>query len=284
MLVLENIKKSQLTGLKKHGFKPEKPTNKYETLRLKGTTTLILYSSGKLVVAGSEDAVNKTENLLMKLKIMIPKETKTPALKKNLKKPKITGLAIGSDESLKGDTFGGIVVCAFRADDKTRERLKELKVKDSKKLNNAEISRLAKQLTQEFPKDYHAENIFPERYNKLNSKKNVTQILDELHKKCYKKLSRNKRIVHIVDEYPGCKTGRIIVKKAESKYVEVAAASVIARFEALKQIRQLERQAGFFIPLGSTHVEDALMELQRKELQAERFVKMKFRNVKDVLG
>jgi len=48
----------------------------------------------------------------------------------------------------------------------------------------------------------------------------------------------------------------------------------------MKQIRQLEQMSGFFIPLGSTHVTDALMELKRKCLQPQNYVKMQFSNVR----
>ncbi|MBU0758024.1 MAG: hypothetical protein KKF44_08180 [Nanoarchaeota archaeon] len=275
MLVLNDITKTKVLKLKKHGFAEIKATSKYESVRLKGITTLILYTSGKLVVAGSDENMKKTASLLRKEGFSVPRQEK-----KEAEKAVVSGTMIGTDETLKGDTFGGIVVCGFLADDEIRTRLKELKVKDSKKLNNAEIACLAGQLISTFPKKYHVESLSPKEYNKLNSKRNVTEILDILHEKCFKKLAKNMRnITHIVDEYPGCKVGKLRVKKAESKYVEVAAASIIARFEGLKQIRGLEDEAGFFIPMGSSHVEDGLMELKRKELDPVDYVKMRFKNV-----
>lgn len=190
-----------------------------------------------------------------------------------------SGKATGTDESLKGDTFGGIVVAGFLADDEIRCALKEMDVKDSKKLLNPDIARIAQEIMQTYPDNYHIESILPKEYNKINTRMSVTEILDMLHSRCHKKLAKNNEIIHIVDLYPNCAVGNVKETKAESKYLEVAAASIIARYGALMQIRELEQKAGFFIPLGSTHVESALLELKKKSLDPVDFVKMKFSNV-----
>ncbi len=268
MVSFDNINEKSLKKLKKHGFEFIKVKSKHEVTRLKGMSTLILYKTGKLLVQGSKNNVEETVKLIKFLGIAKEKRG-------------FSGVAIGSDESLKGDTFGGIVVCAFKADDKIRAELKELGVKDSKKMLKPDCVKLANELIEKYPKNYHVENIYPDEYNKLNIKYNVTEILDSLHEKCYKKLSRRKNIIHIVDLYPGCNVGDIKEKRAESKYYEVGAASIIARYYALMQIRDLERRAGFFIPLGSTHVESALLEIKKKSLKAKNFVKLKFKNVQE---
>jgi len=278
MLVYPRVTKKELSVLVRNGYRKEEPKAN-ESMRLRGDASIILYNSGKLVVNGSESAVMKVKRILSTAGVKAPVGTKAVQEVKAQSRLPITVPAVGSDEVLKGDTFGGIVVCGFLADENIRQKLKELRVKDSKKLTNAEISRLGIQLEQMFPSNYHCESIFPKEYNQLNTKKNVTEILDMLHEKCYKKLSRGKPI-HIVDKYPGCKVGDRIEERAESRYLEVAAASVIAGYEGMKQIRQLEQMSGFFIPLGSTHVTDALMELKRKCLQPQNYVKMQFSNVR----
>ena len=87
----------------------------------------------------------------------------------------------------------------------------------------------------------------------------------------------------MVDKYPGCAVGDVAEEKAESKYVEVAAASVLARAAALKQLDYLSLQAGFTLPKGSTHVKLALHELQERKLEFRKFVKVHFANVKEFL-
>ena len=53
---------------------------------------------------------------------------------------------IGTDESLKGDSFGGIVVAGVKADDEVRKKLEDLGVRDSKKLTDLKIKYFAQEL------------------------------------------------------------------------------------------------------------------------------------------
>jgi len=272
MVSFDDVNEKELKRLKKYGYEFIKPKSKQEIARLKGKTTLVLYKTGKLLIQGKKQDIEETTKLINFL--CIAKEKKG-----------ISGVAIGTDESLKGDTFGGIVVAGFMADEKIRCELKQMGVKDSKLLLNPDVVELAKKIIEKYPKNYHIENIYPKEFNKLNLKSRITEILDILHERCFIKLvGKNKKIMHIVDLYPGCNVGDIKEKHAESKYIEVAAASIMARYGALMQIRELEDQAGFFIPLGSTHVGSALLEIKKKSLHPEYFVKLRFQNVRDFLA
>jgi len=88
---------------------------------------------------------------------------------------------------------------------------------------------------------------------------------------------------HVVDKYPGCRVGNVREEKAEDKYVEVAAASVLARAAALKQLDYLSMKAGFHLPKGSTHVKLALYELKERGKNFKEFVKVDFKNVQEFL-
>ena len=264
MVSYDNINECKIKKLKKYGYELVKTKTIHEKIRYVGKTTIVLYKTGKLLIQGSKKNVDETKKLVEYLDIV--------KLNKQIK-----GLAVGTDETLKGDTFGGIVVAGFKADDDIRKELNRLGVKDSKQMINPEIVKLAQTLIKKYPKNYCVESLTPKEYNKMNLRSNVTKILDKLHKKCYSKLSRTG--LHIVDLYPGCSVGHVKEKKAESKYLEVAAASIIARYHGLKQIRELEHKAGFFIPLGSTDVESALLEIKKKSLNPKDYVKLKFRNV-----
>jgi ribonuclease HIII len=262
---IDNVGLTDLKKIKKFGFKEIKIKAKTEEARFEGISTLILHKSGKLQIQGKKAMVEETLKMLDYVNIG--------------KKTKISGVAVGTDESLKGDTFGGIIVAGFLADDDIRSELKKIGVKDSKTLTKPEISSMAQELIAKFPDNYHVENIFPKEYNKLNMVMDVTEILNKLHERCYKKLSRN--ALHIIDLYPGCSVGDIKETKADSKYLEVSAASVLARYFALMQIRELEHRSGFFIPMGSTSVESGMLEIKKKSLNPADYVKMKFRNVVD---
>lgn len=187
---------------------------------------------------------------------------------------------IGTDEALKGDTFGGIVVAGVKADDQAREQLEKLNVKDSKKTSALKKKILADRI-RKVAKVYFV-NFYPEQYNEEISKFGLTTVLNNLHKKCIKTLStENEKVV--VDKYPGCDIEGECITKAESQYIEVAAASVIASAEAAKQMETLSNKAGFQLPLGSTHVLDALTKMRDKNLDFTKFAKTSFRNVKEIM-
>ena len=267
MTVFKSVKKVGIEKLLQEGFELVTTKTIHEDLRLKkGNNTLILYKTKKLLIQGKDQY--KTIELLEHLKI--GKRVKPEIFRKE------TGWIIGSDESLKGDTFGGLVVAAVKADDKIRKKLLELGVADSKKLSDQEIPLLAQEIRKISPCEVIS--LLPQEYNKDSRQ---TVILNKLHKETAKYLSPGK---HVVDKYPGCNVGDIREEKAESKYLEVAAASILARAAALKQISFLSKEAGFPLPKGSTHVEGALKELIEHKLDPKKFVKMHFGNVKSFLG
>ncbi len=265
MVVFEGVKKKELEKL---SFSQEKSKTIYEDLRLTHNgVTLILYTTGKLLLQGKADAVEKVAKKLQKAgigKLAASDHFRNEA-----------GWVIGTDESLKGDTFGGLVVAAVKADSSLRKKLVELGVADSKKLSDPEIFPMAENIKKIVPCEI--KSVLPEVYNSFGS---VTHLLNKLHQESAHYLSPGK---HVVDKYPGCIVGDIQEEKAESKYVEVAAASVLARAAALKQLDYLSIEAGFRLPKGSTHVTWALRELQEKKLPFRKFVKIEFRNVKEFL-
>lgn len=264
MTVFTDVTKEDAAKLIQKGFTLTTTKTIHEDLRLtKGTTTLILYKSGKLLIQGKNDI---SEDLT---KWGIGKQVKKESFRKE------TGWIIGSDESIKGDSFGGLVVAAVKADDNLRKKLIEIGVADSKKLADSEIVKMAEEIKKAIPCE--VKSLYPQDYNKYNKQ---TELMNKLHKQCADFLKPGK---HIVDKYPGCKIGDVAEEKAESKYIEVAAASVLARAAALAQFDALSMQAGFELPKGSTHVAGALKHLKEKNLNPKNFVKLHFRNVQEIL-
>ena len=269
MVVFKDVKRESVLKLLKFGFLKVEVKTVYEDLRLKkNDVSLVFYYSKKLLVQGKREQVEKITKELHQLGI--GEETKSKPFRKE------TGWIIGSDETLKGDTFGGLVVAAVKANKEIREKLTELGVVDSKALRDSEIIVMAEQIKKLVPCEI--KSILPNEYN--DHKGNVTELLNKLHKKVAQGLLPGK---HVVDKYPGCTVGEIIIEKAESKYVEVAAASILARAAGLRQLDYLSLQAGFRVPKGSTHVKLALHELQERNLNFFEFVKIHFNNVKNFL-
>ncbi len=267
MVVFESVQKEDLLPLLKKGYKKEPTSTVYEELRLKkDDTILVLYTSGKLLIQGKK-MIKEVEKDLSSLHI--GKKVKAEVFRKE------EGLIIGSDECLKGDTFGGLVVAAVKADDPIRKKLLSLGVADSKTLSDREILPLAEKIREIAPCEVRT--LLPIEYNYAGR---ITPLLNKLHALCAHDLLPG---VHVVDKYPGCAVGDIMEEKAESKYIEVAAASIIARAAALKQFEFLSKLAGFDLPKGSTHVRMALQRLREKRIPLREFVKVDFGNVEEFL-
>jgi ribonuclease HIII len=264
MPVYTDVKKEDLKQLLEKGFFKIELKSQYEVARmqcLRPKLSLVLYNSGKLVVQGSDLAVKDADKFLSKLGKKV----------KQIEMVKTTGVLVGSDEALKGDTFGGLVVAAVKLNDKTRKSLMLLGVQDSKKITDGKIHLLAEDIIRIVGKDYSVRDLLPEEYNKFQ----LTPLLNRLHLECGEELGGKQ----IVDQYPGCNL-EFSETKAESKYVEVAAASIIARSVGLKQLAKLSLILSYDVPKGSTHVKDALEFLKKSKKNPGKFVKLHFKNVR----
>lgn len=259
-----DIYKHDLKPLLQFGFSVEKTKTKYEIIRMRSRAViLILFTTNKLLVQGKEEDVKAADNLLHELKIgkkVIP-----------IKFAKEEGTVIGSDEALKGDSFGGVVVAAVKADEQQRQDLLFAGVMDSKKLTDYEVAIIAERVKK--IAEHKVISMMPSEYNKY---KGVTEILNKLHNQVISEL--RPADIAVTDKYPGCKVHARMETKAESKYVEVAAASILARDAAVKQLRELSVKAGFELPKGSTHVEDALKKVAKKK-DLGNYAKLHFKNV-----
>jgi ribonuclease HIII len=268
MVVFTHVEESDINILSKKGFSKEDIKTIYEEHRLRyKDVNIVHYSSGKLLLQGKSSSVEEVAKIIKKLGI--GEKVKQEKFRKE------EGIIIGSDETLKGDTFGGLVVAAVRADKKTRQELIRLGVADSKTLSDKEILPMADKIRKIVECEVKA--ILPEEYNKSSG---LTELMNRMHKEVADYLKPGK---HIVDKYPGCNVGDVAEEKAESKYVEVAAASILARAAGLRQLDFLSMKAGFTIPKGSSHVKLALMEMKEKGLNSKEFVKLHFKNVQEFL-
>lgn len=242
---------------------------KYELFRLRNRSiVMVLFNSGKLVLQG------KDENIMYYSKLL---KSFGYEEQKKIEFVKQEGVYIGSDEALKGDTFGGIVVVGVRADNIQRESLKLLGVMDSKKIKDDKIGAYSDEIRKIVR--VSVKSLLPNRYN--DYKFGLTKLMNKLHKEVFFHLKVG-GAKWVVDKYPGCNVGQIAVVKAESKYVEVAAASIIARDFALQQLAKLSAKLGITVPKGSSHVQSALEFLKKSKRDPKQFVKMNWSNVKKV--
>ncbi|MBT7296836.1 hypothetical protein HN836_04215, partial [Candidatus Woesearchaeota archaeon] len=117
MRVFEKVIEANLIKLKRLGYDSIQTKTQYEKFRYKGDTTITLYTSGKLTIAGKKENEEKAVKFLIAEKIIkIIKQDYEYDFDSN-------DIYIGCDESLKGDTFGGICLSIFCANKKIRKDL-----------------------------------------------------------------------------------------------------------------------------------------------------------------
>lgn len=171
----------------------------------------------------------------------------------------------GSDEVGTGDYFGPVVVCAAYLSKEDIALAKELKVNDSKQISDDMIRKIAPILMNQVK--YSLLILDNIKYNKIHDSNNMNQIKARLHNQAYIHLKNKvgylpKRCV--VDQftpenlyYNYIKHEPTIIKeltfetKAESKYLSVAVASMIARYAFLVAWDKMEAYYECSIPKGA---------------------------------
>lgn len=178
---------------------------------------------------------------------------------------------IGSDEVGTGDYFGPIVVTATFVDKSKIDFINDLGVKDSKKLTDDKILKIAPQLIKEIPyvtftlnnKDYN-------QYQKMGY--NMNKIKAILHNKVLYSLTHKDNYPYdkiVVDQFVYPRkyfehimeatekvTNITFTTKAESKCASVAAASIISRYIFLMKMDEISKSLGINIPKGANDIVD----------------------------
>jgi ribonuclease HIII len=257
----------------------------------RGKLSLTYYRSGKLLIQGKETA----EFVQFFLEPEILKEIRF-GYEEVLSEP--AGERIGVDESGKGDYFGPLVVAGVYLNDETEKKLRDLNVRDSKKISARRIQDLRRIIRKECR--YSVVAIGPERYNQLyNTMGNLNRILAWGHARVIENiLSKTSCPKAILDQF-GRKdlVLRALMKKGRSIEVEqrvrgeadlaVAAASVLARGEFVLRLKKLSEEFGVKLPLGNKKdlVIAAGKEIIRKEgMEAlVRVAKVQFKTTREIL-
>ncbi len=170
---------------------------------------------------------------------------------------------IGTDESGKGDYFGPLVVAGVFVPDNQKDVLKELGVKDSKRITDNRAQKLSGLIREGYRHTLVV--IGPEKYNELYAKfKNLNRLLAWAH---------SRAIENILDQVPCSlaitdqfgderfvinalmtkgKNIELIQRHKGEEDMAVAAASVLARAEFLRRMNILSEEFGVDIPKGSS--------------------------------
>lgn len=205
---------------------------------------------------------------------------------------------IGSDEVGTGDYFGPIVVTASFVPREKMSLLYELGVRDSKKITDDKIIKIAPILIREYP---HVTFILtPEAYNK-NGIYNMNTVKAILHNKVLTSIVKDKSLVYdkiVMDQFVYPKkyfehiskasekvTNITFTTHAEDKCLSVAVSSIISRYIFLGEMKKLSEELKMNIPKGAGEIVDKVgCEIVRKYGfdKLKTIAKMNFKNTEKI--
>lgn len=280
-----NVTKEQLSQMEKFYIDDIKPnTNEYVMFAVK-SLPITAYFSGKVVFQGNKAKADY--DMWIKMFNLEDELASKEAI--------YYSSSIGSDEVGKGDYFGPLVVCACYVDDYAMNKVRELRISDSKKRTDDRIIKIAKEILHHVK--YSVLTLSNEKYNEL-SKNNmsVTKMMTWLHNKAITNLISkiNKDVPVYIDQFTEPKTyyrylqgqdnvykNANFTTKAESKHSSVACASIIARYKYLKEMDRLSKESGYTLPKGGGKQVDEMIAKIISE-KGEKFLhtigKTTFRN------
>jgi len=205
---------------------------------------------------------------------------------------------IGTDESGKGDYYGPLVVAGVFLKDVQHEVLRELGVRDSKKISDNRVRELADLIKKGYL--YSVVVIGPEKYNLLYERlRNLNRILAWGHSRAIENILENVHCAQAITDQFGdkvfvlnalMKKGAqidLIQKPKAEEDIAVAAASVLARAEFLKRLYFLSQEAGIDLPKGSSPLaEEAGLKLVKLHgIQAlDKYAKKHFKLTERILS
>lgn len=228
----------------------------------KNGVTLLLYTSGKLVLQGSSADVLAEELGLP----VTNSNSQNASTNQNLP-------MIGSDEVGNGSYFGGIAVVASFVRPEDHAFLKQLGVNDSKTLTDQTIRRIAPILEE---KILHKSLLLsPKKYNEMVGKDkpyNAVSVKVALHNQAIylllqEEINPDKIVIDAFtsqtnyqkylkkekNQFPNPLTFQ---EKAESLYLAVAVSSIIARNLFLENLDALGQELGYRLPSGAGQASD----------------------------
>ncbi len=269
-----------------------------------GDTVVTLYESGKVVFQG-KDADLASEFWIETERIHSGKviTTNSNDKKKEEKPSKVLPIrisSIGSDEVGTGDYFGPIVVTASYVSKENIDFLLELKVKDSKKLTDAQIIKIVPEIIKKIP--YQTFILKNTEYNQHKENQiNMNQMKAILHNKVLYEM-KNKYYPYdyiVVDQFEPPKsyfkhiekstkkvTDIFFLTKAEDQCLSVACSSLISRYIFLKEMDKLSKELGINLPKGANPLVDEvgkrIVSKYGKE-KLESIAKLNFKNTEKIL-
>mgnify|MGYP004514905129 FL=1 len=266
-------------------------------------TIVTLYESGKLMFQGTSADIdaNIWIDLEKKLNKRIINIDGTEEKEKKVDESIMNLNTIGSDEVGTGDFFGPIVVTATYVETKNFEFLKEIGVKDSKKLTDEKILEIAPKIMKKIPyvTTILDNKTYNENYGKNNN--NMNKLKAILHNKALYELKEKNKFNYakiVIDEFcskenfykyienvPEKVEYITFMTKAEDKVLSVGCASIIARYTFLRKMDELSDDVHMVLPKGAGNNVDKVGKDIINEYGEEKLreiAKLNFSNYKKI--
>lgn len=237
----------------------------YSNWRAKGNgIQATYYTSGKLLLQGSnvESISKEIASVLNKLTVS--------EVEISFNEP-----YIGTDESGKGDFFGPLVIAGVQVNDELAKKFISLGIKDSKKLNDTTIMKLSAQIRNSAV--HSVVVIMPEKYNDLYQKfNNLNKLLAWGHARAIENILEKSPCKYALSDKFGDESliNNALMKQGKEIKLEqrvrgesdiaVAAASIVARAEFVKRIKELEQKYSQSFSKG---VNDQVMQQAKHYIQ-----------------
>jgi ribonuclease HIII len=263
----------------------------------KANVSVALYKSGKILVQG-EGTSGFTANYLGE----ISQQKLILDIKDNINHN--NGIThefiswIGTDESGKGDYFGPLVIAGVLVDETNKKILENLGAKDSKTLNDTTIKKMAVEIKNN--SIFSIVTINPQKYNQLYGKfKNLNKLLAWGHARAIENILEKKPCENAISDKFGdesliknalFKNGQsinLIQRTKAERDLAVAAASILAREEFVKRMKNLEFEYGMTLPKGASErtVEQARAFVKKHgKSNLENIAKLHFKTTNQVIG
>ena len=271
-------------------------------------TVVTLYESGKVVFQGVSADIDA--NFWKETEKILTGKMPEDNTKKDKKKEEDLDTtdyynisSIGSDEVGTGDYFGPIVVTASYVSKDKISYLEELGVKDSKKITDEKIMKIAPELIKNIPHQTYI--LTNEEYNEWQAKGyNMNKIKTILHNRVILGLLKQDNFMIdmvVIDQFTSPRSYYGYLKdmdenvyrkitfttKAEDKCLSVGCSSIISRYIFLNEMEKLGKSIDKVLPLGaSTVVDEAGKDIVNKHGKdiLNKIAKINFKNTEKILN
>lgn len=258
-------------------------------------TVITMYESGKIMFQGSSADVDATMWKEM------DGQSDAPKMSQDVLNKYYNCSSIGSDEVGTGDYFGPIVVTSCYVSKENIPYLESLGIKDSKKIDDSKILKIAPEIIKKVP--YKSIIVNNKEYNeKYNNSYNINKIKAIMHNKVLFQMvnsinehydyiivdefAREQRYYDYIKESPNIQRNITFMTKAEDKNLAVASASIISRYIFLKEFDKLSDSLHIPLPKGAGNNVDSIgMEIVEKygKDKLNEIAKLNFKNTERIL-